>query len=148
MIDENFLNSLIQTPAGYNTRFKWRQALLHEKWGVCVYPTDLQRYNIMTQASRLESLMFSLFPGLQMDIHSWLRCPVYNSFIGGAKSSSHIDGLATDFEIIGTSCDEARIVIEPHLIDLGLRMEKLPLGSPWVHIDSRDPSGGERYFIP
>lgn len=80
-------------------------------------------------------------------IHCAFRPPAYNKLVGGAKASCHLTGRACDFSVPGLTCDQVRTKLLPYLEYLGVRMENLP-GSNWVHIDTRPPGPGGRYFTP
>ena len=82
-----------------------------------------------------------------MIVHCMYRPKEYNSLIGGAVGSAHIEGLAIDFHVINRSCDEVREMLLPLLEQWKFRMEDLP-GSNWVHLDLRDPGYGNRFFKP
>lgn len=88
------------------------------------------------------------FFGRPMVSHCMFRSREYNAYIGGAKDSAHIDGLACDFHISTLNCDVVRKALLPHLEEWGFRMEDNP-GSAWVHLDLREPEEGHsRYFKP
>jgi hypothetical protein len=69
----------------------------------------------------------------------------YNEEIGGAVHSAHMDGMAVDFVVENTNCDDARKFILPRLDTWFMRCEDKP-GSIWVHLDNRQSL--PRYFKP
>lgn len=80
-------------------------------------------------------------------IHCAFRPSDYNRLVKGAPNSAHLYGMAVDFDIKGVDCDFVRKLLMPRLAQLGIRMEDLP-GSSWVHIDTRPPGAGGRFFKP
>jgi hypothetical protein len=88
-------------------------------------------------------------------IHVAYRPAKYNAQIGGAKSSAHCAAVnmeaAVDFDVIGLTCDEAKAMIlqDDKLADWDMRMEDLPQGSGWIHLDTRPLiPGHNRCFKP
>jgi hypothetical protein len=72
----------------------------------------------------------------------------YNAFVGGAKASAHLSGMAVDFVAKGMSCDEVRAKLLNKLEEFQIRVEDLPK-SNWVHADIKvPPPGGKRFFKP
>lgn len=67
--------------------------------------------------------------------------------------SPHRTGHAVDFHLSGfegnSGCDQVRAILEPHLEELGLRMEDISKFSSrgWVHLDNM-PVINKRFFIP
>ncbi len=85
-----------------------------------------------------------------VNVHVTYRPLEYNKAIGGALNSAHSEGKASDFDIMGMTCDEVRyaLINNDLLKEWSMRCEKNP-GSNWVHLDYRDlKPGGNRYFIP
>lgn len=126
--------------------FYWSEALWQRDWDVFVFPTPLQRLNIVSMANIAERIREDL-GNKAMIITSWLRIQAYNEAIGGARDSAHLYGQAIDFVVPGMKADDVREALLPRLEKYDLRMEKLP-GSNWVHIDTRPLTGDRRYFIP
>ena len=84
--------------------------------------------------------------GKPIIVHVAYRPPEYNKLVKGAKQSAHLFGLAVDFHAVGMTCDEVRVILEPKLLELNIRMEDLD-HSNWVHIDTKTvPPGGVRLF--
>jgi hypothetical protein len=81
-------------------------------------------------------------------VHVAYRPKPYNKLIKGAANSAHLYGEAVDFNVEGLDCDTVRNLIVPKLEVWNMRCEKLPKGSPWCHLDTREPRNNSRYFIP
>jgi len=87
-------------------------------------------------------------------VHEWCRPPAYNTKIGGARNSAHIEGIACDFDFGKQNCafDIQAIRDACILASMGLRMENNSVkcnGAPaWIHLDSREPGPAGRYFLP
>lgn len=94
-------------------------------------PTPSERYNILYMASLLDPVR--VFLDAPINVHSWIRPEPYNGWMGGARESRHLLGLAVDFDC-GEDCDETRKKLEPRLSDFRLRMESVD-GTSWVHLD-------------
>lgn len=117
---------------GYSKYFYWREALLLSRFGMFASPPDaLIESNIRTTALRMDMIR-ELFD-CPILITSWYRPEKYNSQIGGAKASSHIQGLACDFMVKGMTSIKAREILKPHLQKFNIRMEAI--NTPHVHID-------------
>lgn len=127
--------------------FCWGDALSQRNWGFCVYPSDQQMMNIMLMANKMEQVL-KLFPSSQIQITSWLRCNQYNSSIGGARNSAHLEGKAVDFTLDNIHPSTIRLRLKGELERINLRMEQLPDTAPWCHLDSREPDNGVRFFKP
>lgn len=86
--------------------------------------------------------------GSPINVHVTFRPPAYNKLIGGAPNSAHTAGSASDFDISGVICDDARakIIADGKLDEWNMRMEKNPGGS-WLHLDMYPPKPN-RYFLP
>lgn len=68
---------------------------------------------------------------LPIIVHCWVRQPKHNKRVGGAKLSSHLNGLAIDFHVNNLTCEQVRAVIKS--MKLPVRIEANTVG--WVHID-------------
>lgn len=130
--------------------FTWGDALIQRDWNFHVYPNEQQKINIMLCAGRLTLIQRALFPiiNIELEIVSWLRCRQYNTFIGGARESMHVDGAAVDFKVKGAKSYVIRERLKSELQRLDIRMEMLPDNAEWVHVDLRKPNNGVRYFKP
>lgn len=125
--------------------FTWHEALWLPTWSFHAHPPDHVKRNIEDIGRSLEYIRYIF--GKMIFVTSWYRPTPYNSFIGGAKHSAHIEGSAVDFVVDNMSCDAVRERLVEELEGLEVRMEDLP-GSVWVHIDNRHPGDGKRYFKP
>lgn len=125
--------------------FTLRDALYLPKWEICVTPARKEWAAILYVAKKLQTIR-DLF-GEPITVHDWFRPKAYNDFIGGAMFSAHTEGRAVDFHVQGVSCDDVRKFLLPKLETLNIRMENKP-GTDWVHIDTREPGPGGRYFKP
>ncbi len=131
----------------YSHSFKWHEALFLRELNIYVYPTNFVYKNIIRIASKLEAIK-GRFGNKPIIIKSWYRPSFYNDMVKGSPLSPHISGEAVDFNILTYSCDEVRKGLESELERLQIRCERLPEGSPWVHIDLRPPGPGGRFFTP
>ncbi len=126
--------------------FTVHEALWLKSWGVYHKPSLKEQENIIKTALVMEKIR-ELF-NVSINIHCWIRpnkvnCPGskkhgkdYNIYVGGAKASMHIQGLACDFHVKGIECIKVFPVIVPYLREFYIRIEKIR-GS-WVHIDLLD----------
>lgn len=133
------------------THFRWKEFLWLPQWKEHIFPREDVRDNIQKTARKLQDVRNII--GCPLRITSGYRPAAYNKQIGGAPNSYHTKGLAVDFrpapidgELI--PCDLVRAILKDNLHDLGIRMERLPSGSPWVHIDLGEPGPTGRYFRP
>ena len=69
--------------------------------------------------------------GKTMAINSGLRCFDHNRFVGGAKSSYHLKGMACD---VAVTDRVGRIIVVREAIQLGL---SVGLNNSFIHIDNR-----------
>lgn len=125
--------------------FNWSNALYLPKWKVHVIPTKEQENEIIKLAYKLQQIRD--YFGMPINVTSWLRPPLYNELIGGAKNSLHTLGCAVDFTVDNVHCDEVRGRLVKMLDDLKIRMENKPQ-SNWVHIDLGTPGKTGRFFLP
>jgi uncharacterized protein YcbK (DUF882 family) len=108
------------------------------------HPNGIIAHNLIRICNKLQWIRDEL--KRPIFIVSGYRPPVYNTLIRGSKKSAHMTGDAIDFTVHDMSADEVRHRLIPKLIELDVRMEKLP-GSSWVHIDHK-PVKKKRYFKP
>lgn len=137
-----------------SNHFTVGEALWIPQWQCYHVPSDDEKANILRHAQNMDKVRDEL--GVPCTVHCWIRprslnCPTsphngedYNALVGGAHSSRHIFGDATDYNPEGMSCDDARSKLEPKLEEFGMRMEDAP-GTNWVHNDS-GPVITLRYF--
>ena len=135
-----------------------REALLLPSWGILHTPSEEERDNIVNLAETMEKIRAYLV-NTHILVHCWIRptnvnCPGsryhgqnYNAYVKGAGHSQHIYGKAVDWSC-ETPCDRVREDLVSLLVPFNIRMEKLPMGSPWIHIDTGEPVSGNRYFLP
>ncbi|MBF0315574.1 MAG: peptidase M15 [Oligoflexia bacterium] len=102
--------------------------------GIVNIPNEQQKQNMIFAAQKLEHVRSLLkYP---LKINSWFRTEKVNSAIGGAKSSSHLDGHAIDFSCSGFG--------SPHAVCIYLSQQKIEWDqvileyNQWTHI-SFDP---------
>ena len=126
--------------------FTWREALTLREFDMMAFPTFEQYKNIIYIASVMEKIR-TILGSRPLTIHSWIRPKYYNEFIKGSWNSGHLYGMAVDFSHSVESADSCRSKLLPHLEKLDIRMEDMP-GSNWVHVDSKGPLNGKRFFKP
>lgn len=131
--------------------FTWHEALYLPSWTREANGSDGLTVEVSANLEALFKAMDAIREhfGKPITVHVAYRPDAYNKQIGGAKHSSHIEGKACDFHVVGMDCDEVRQnILDNGLLDsLNLRMEDLP-GSSWVHLDTRQPLNGHRFFKP
>lgn len=140
--------------------FTVKDALFLPSWGICHTPSEEEKTNILKQAKKMDMIRDVL--NVAIIVHCWIRpikvnCPSskehhekdYNAFVKGAKSSSHILGLATDWHAstfeTTEECHEIRLKLKDQLDDLQVGMEDKE--GPWVHTDCADKHIG-KFFKP
>ena len=86
--------------------------------------------------------------GKPIIVLSGARCPTHNAKIGGAKNSSHIEGLAVDL----MRSASLRTFLEANLTKYDIYMEAPQAtgndDNGWLHITTRAPASGKRVFAP
>lgn len=131
--------------------FSWNEALWLNKWGRLATEEDGLTDDIKSNLERLFHRMDFIREavGSPIIVHVAYRPQKYNELVAGAPKSSHMKGMACDFHVKGQDCDAVRkLILEKNLLAThGLRMEDNP-GSNWIHIDTRFPSKGGRFFKP
>ena len=88
----------------------------------------------------VDSELLTLLEGLReyflqpITISSGWRCEAYNKSIGGYPASKHLEGIAVDITINGTSPDKVYYYLDKTYPD------ELGLGKyeAWTHVDVRD----------
>jgi zinc D-Ala-D-Ala carboxypeptidase len=135
-----------------SNHFTWKEALFLPQYNREANETDgltpIIKANLVVLFSKMDTIREHF--NKPINVHIAFRSEAYNTLIGGAKHSAHLQGMACDFDVSGMTCDSVRDDIEKNkLLDtLGMRMEKKP-GSNWVHLDfAQVPPGGNRYFLP
>jgi len=131
--------------------FTWKEALWLPQWNRSANEEDGLNDEILGNLEATFRALESLraFFGKPIKVHVAYRPDAYNRLVKGAKNSAHTKGMAVDFSIPGLSCDDVREkIIQNKLLEaLGLRMENLS-GSNWIHVDTREPGPGGRFFKP
>jgi len=141
--------SFLKNPIGKSKDFTWGEALFLPQWQIHCLPDSAEIFKNIERTAEKMQLIRDIF-GQKIRVTSWFRPPKYNEAIRGAKSSSHIRGLACDFQIIGLDADSAREKILPELERLNIRMENFPRAN-WVHIDlncTKETPKEKRFFKP
>ena len=131
--------------------FTWKDALWLPQWNRMANEQDGLTEEIKNNLKALFVKMDTVRDYLDAPIivHITYRPGAYNKLVNGAANSAHKFGMACDFHVKDLSCDDARQQIEDDkkLIEWSMRMEKKP-ASNWIHLDTRDPGAGNRYFLP
>lgn len=135
--------------------FTVKESLWLPSWQVYHIPSEEEKENILKIATKMD--LVRDFVDMPIIVQCWIR-PInvnspdtiyhgknYNEFIHGAPASTHILGMAVDWNC-ALNCDEIRFNLQFQLAAFGIRMERLP-GSNWIHNDNKNTTG-ERYFIP
>jgi len=123
--------------------FTVHEATYLPSWKEYHLPTEQEKENLLAMCRLLEKVRLLYGPVI---VHCMIRPADYNTEIGGAPNSPHIQGLAADFHIPTINCNELRARLLPKLEKWGCRMECNP-GSDWVHLDLF-PVQHSRYFNP
>lgn len=137
--------------------FTVKEALWLHQWECMHTPSEEEKKQILNHAQNMDKVGDIL--GMLI-VHCWIR-PIlnnpasphhgqdYNALVKGAKNSAHKYGKAVDFNPLVGTCDEGKEILIPKLEELGLRMEDLPPGSNWIHLDCNELApGGHRLFKP
>lgn len=123
----------LKSQIGNAKNFTWSEALYLARFEIHCFPSSPQIFeNIVKAAEKMQAIR-DIFQK-QIRVTSWLRPQKYNEEIGGSRNSSHLRGLACDFQVLGMDADSVRAALLPSLEKLNLRMEDFPR-SNWVHID-------------
>jgi uncharacterized protein YcbK (DUF882 family) len=119
--------------------FTWHEALWLPQMEAYAKPTADEVENIKRQAKELDRIRDYFQKPLI--VHCWLRPVNYNKLVGGAKASKHLEGLATDFDVLGLACTDARVALLKDRPYAG----RFELNTPtWIHADL----GGTKDFTP
>lgn len=138
--------------------FTVHDALWLPSWQVMHVPSEAEKANILAMAEKME--LIRAFLEKPINVHCWIR-PTnatvpgtkwdkknYNSFVGGAPGSAHIDGNAVDWNPSAMVCGDAKALLLPKLEEFQIRMENND-GGNWVHNDRRQPAPKKsRFFRP
>jgi uncharacterized protein YcbK (DUF882 family) len=91
--------------------------------------------NLTILSEQLEVLREYL--GKPIKITSGYRSKEHNAKIGGAKNSTHVNGMAADIKVKGLSPLEVYNAIEKLIADGKMKQGGLGLYRSWVHYDFR-----------
>lgn len=150
------MSLIIPDPEAFvSTHFRWREVLWLPGYQRLATEEDGLTQAILDGATAHAKLMDKIrdFFSLPVNTHCWFRSVAYNEKVGGAIHSAHLEGIATDFDIDGLTCQTViNAILKNDLLNqYGLRMENngFPggLAPTWVHLDSRAPTNS-RYFLP
>lgn len=129
--------------------FTWSEVLYLREWKLHAFPIGPDVYlNLIRTMEKMQLIRDYLKKPIT--ITSCYRPLEYNSLIGGAKKSKHIDGLACDFQVKGLTADQARTKILMKIEQFDIRMENKK-DANWVHIDLYTMPGmsiQKRFFTP
>lgn len=97
--------------------------------GLRNHPDDLQLDRLRRNAHNMEAVRDLL--GYAIHVHSGFRSPAVNAAVGGAATSDHLNGDATDFACpeFGSPYDVA-VAIQKS----GIKYDQLIQEGTWVHI--------------
>lgn len=137
--------------------FTVREACWLPSWGILHRPNAVEKQKILEIAAKMDLIRELL--GKAIAVHCWIRPNSvnhpgsvfhkkdYNGKVNGAYASGHISGGAVDWSC-SMNCDDVRLLLEPKLEELGIRMEAAP-GTNWIHVDTKPViKNGSRYFRP
>ena len=137
--------------------FTVKEALYLNEWKRLATEADglttAVKFSICRTADKMDEIRELL--NRPLFVKSWYRPKEYNKLIGGAKESSHMEGLACDFwadvngdgDKTGEDCDAIKEILKNWLLKLDIRMEDNGPRKRWVHVDLKYPKGA-RYFKP
>lgn len=111
--------------------FKWYEALWLPSVEAFACPNKEQQDNIIMQAAEMDRVR--AYFSRPIIVTSWLRPEKYNKMIGGALSSAHIFGLATDFVIKGIETAHVKGILQEEPPIYGGRGEIDTTN--WIHLD-------------
>lgn len=100
-----------------------------QRLGIDNAPNEEQYHNLVMTAQQMEIVRGIL--GVPVNVTCALRMPAVNVAVGGAPTSSHLDGLACDFKpAVRLSNYAAAVMID----DSDLLFDQLILEYGWIHI--------------
>ena len=100
----------------------------------CEMPKDVLN-NVQKLANQLQIIRNKV--NVPITINSSYRCPKHNSIIGGAKSSQHLQGKASDIVIEGYSNDDVADLIEELIASGDILQGGLGRYNTFTHYDIR-----------
>jgi uncharacterized protein YcbK (DUF882 family) len=89
--------------------------------------------NLTILAEQLEALRDYL--GKPIQVTSGYRSKEHNAKIGGAKNSTHVNGMAADIKVKGLTPLEVYNAIEKLIADGKMKQGGLGLYRSWIHYD-------------
>ena len=125
---------------------KWKEILYLPQLTLYAHPHTAQIIaNLISVCQRAQQVR-EILGNEPLTFTSGFRPTYYNRLIKGAKYSGHITGEALDFKHKTKTAQQCRNILEPHLKELRIRMEKHK--GTWTHIDTKAPGRTGRYFKP
>ena len=100
----------------------------------CEMPKEVLN-NVQKLANQLQIIRNKV--NVPITINSAYRCPKHNSIIGGAKSSQHLQGKASDIVIEGYSNDDVADLIEELIASGDILQGGLGRYNSFTHYDIR-----------
>ncbi len=100
----------------------------------CEMPKEVLN-NVQKLANQLQIIRNKV--NVPITINSAYRCPKHNSIIGGAKSSQHLQGKASDIVIEGYSNDDVADLIEELIASGDILQGGLGRYNTFTHYDIR-----------
>ena len=100
----------------------------------CEMPKDVLN-NVQKLANQLQIIRDKV--NVPITINSAYRCPKHNSIIGGAKSSQHLQGKASDIVIEGYSNEDVADLIEGLIASGDILQGGLGRYNTFTHYDIR-----------
>ena len=114
-------------------------------------PLDIQR-NAQTFATTVLQPIRDRI-GKPFNISSWYRSPALNKAVGGVATSSHLTGMAVDFNIEGMTTKQSYDAVLLALKNLWIPFDQLlcekntKTGATWVHLGIRKTGNRNQSFI-
>jgi hypothetical protein len=134
--------------------FTFKDALWLPSWKRIANPSDGVTLQTIDNLKAIFKIMDKVreFIGKPIRVHVAYRSPEYNTLVKGAKNSAHLaldKGIAAvDWSVPSIDCDTVKQLIIPKLAEWGVRLEDNGKGATWLHLDTRAPGPGGRYFKP
>lgn len=137
--------------------FTVHEATYLPSWQIHHKPSEYEKEEILKTAQVMDKIREYI--GEPIHVNCWIRPTSvnnfdsvyhnknYNSAIGGATHSAHIEGKAVDFTVSKHTASNVRFLLQDKLEEFQIRMENI--NGNWTHIDTREvPKGGKRFFKP
>ncbi len=139
MSPKDILKNLDQKITG-SKYFTWAEALWLPQMQAYALPSQEQVNNIIRLAQALDKVRDHYNKPIK--VHCWLRTPMYNLLVKGARQSTHLTGSGVDFHVDGVDCTQVQIELERRKDIWPYRGEKGT--ATWVHLDLTEG----RWFYP